>query len=111
MRAHGLSSLAFAALLFAMPALARAAGAPATVVCKDGSTSKGGSGACSGHGGVDQKATEASAKQTAPAAPPAGSSTQAAPAPAPKANAAAEGTAAAPAKAKNTDPTGAIAKC
>ena len=33
--------------------------APATVVCKDGSTDEGGRGACRGHGGVDKAATKA----------------------------------------------------
>ena len=41
--------------------------AAATVVCKDGSTSKAGRGACRGHGGVDKGA---SAKGAAPAASP-----------------------------------------
>ena len=63
-RAHGTSFVALAALLFAVPALAFAAGAPTTVICKDGSTSKGGSGACSGHGGVDKAATQASTKSS-----------------------------------------------
>ncbi len=39
------------------------------VTCKDGSTSKGGRGACRGHGGVDRAAT--ARKAVPPAAPPA----------------------------------------
>jgi hypothetical protein len=152
-----MSFAALAALLFAMPALTRAAEASTTVICKDGSTSKGGSGACSGHGGVDKKATQASAKSAgsatapsapapsaaeetvtckdgttskggkgacsghggvekkaskaaAPATPPAASGTQAAPAPAPAAKTPSS-TTAKTGTAKNTDPTGAIAKC
>ena len=157
-RAHGTSLAALAALLFAVPALAFAAGAPTTVICKDGSTSKGGSGACSGHGGVDKAATQAStkssgstaaspapapsgaeetvtckdgttskagkgacsghggvekkaAKSTTPATPPASSSAQAAPAPAPTAKSPSSTSSAKTGTAKNTDPTGAIAKC
>src|SRR5215813_6454225 len=37
-----------------------------TVTCKDGSTSKGGRGACHGHGGVDK--TQAAGEGSAPAA-------------------------------------------
>ncbi len=34
---------------------------PATVTCKDGTPSKGGQGACSGHGGIDRDAPPAGA--------------------------------------------------
>ena len=102
-----------------------------TVVCKDGTTSKGGRGACRGHGGVDKSGSRAGAK----AAPPAGAATSmpssppaattppptrptpvapaAAPAaaPAPAAQAITATKASAAPNAKNTDPTGAIAKC
>jgi hypothetical protein len=92
----------------AAPSASAPSGTEETVVCKDGSTSKAGKGACSGHGGVEKKA----AKSAAPATPPAASQAQPAPAPAPKAKSpAASSTSAAPANAKNTDPTGAIAKC
>jgi hypothetical protein len=104
-----MSLAALAALLLAVPALARAADAPATVVCKDGTTSKGGKGACSGHGGVDKSAAKAEAKP-APSTPPAASQAQA-PSPAPQARSGGSTHASPPAKAKNTDPTGAIARC
>ena len=101
------------------------AAAEATVVCKDGSTSKGGKGACRGHGGVDKKATKAGAKAAVPsagasaAAPPSAPSsvptattpTKPGAVPAPAAPDTGSSKAAAPANAKNTDPTGAIAKC
>jgi len=67
--------------------IAGAAHAEDTVTCKDGTTSKGGSGACSGHGGVEKKAKGAPA--AAPAAPQGSSK----------------------GKPSNTDPTGAIARC
>jgi Protein of unknown function (DUF3761) len=35
----------------------------ADVACKDGTTSKGGQGACSGHGGIDKKATKKANKE------------------------------------------------
>jgi hypothetical protein len=97
-------------LLWSAPALTRAEDAT-TVVCKDGATSKGGKGACSGHGGVDKAATKAAhakssgsaaAQPAAPATPPAASQGRAAPH-----SAASSGSA----PAKNTDPTGAIARC
>jgi hypothetical protein len=47
-------------LLFAAPLVAQAAD-PAAVTCKDGATSKGGQGACSGHGGIDRNAPPAGA--------------------------------------------------
>jgi hypothetical protein len=84
------------------------------VACKDGTTSRGGKGACSGHGGVDKKAKEPpQAKSPAPAA-------SAAPPPPPKAATAEKATApaaktsaesASKGKPSNTDPTGAIARC
>ena len=102
------------------------AAAGATVICKDGTTSKAGKGACSGHGGVDKKATKAGAKAVTPTAGAAAAKAPAAPppsaparparavpaaAPAAAAQGAATAKTAAPASAKNTDPTGAIAKC
>ncbi len=54
--------------LLSVGALRSPLGAQATTVCKDGTTSTtSGRGACSGHGGVDSKAT-AAAKQSAKAA-------------------------------------------
>jgi hypothetical protein len=44
-------------LALLVPSFSRAADAEATVTCKDGATSKGGRGACRGHGGVDKAAT------------------------------------------------------
>jgi hypothetical protein len=83
------------------------------VSCKDGTASKGGRGACSGHGGIDKSAAAKAASAPAAAAPP-----PAAPAAPPAAApvAASKTTPAPTATAKsgssvNTDPTGAIAKC
>ncbi len=53
--------------------------APSMVTCNDGSSSKGGRGACSGHGGVNKSAAGASST-AAPAAPAAPAATTAAPA-------------------------------
>lgn len=90
-----------------------------TVVCKDGSTSPGGRGACRGHGGVDKTATMKGAGGAA--MPPAAATSAPAPAPAPPRATAPTAAPTAPAarpapataapNAKNTDPTGAIAKC
>jgi hypothetical protein len=94
--ALGLASMAIAA--------DGTAAAPATVNCKDGSTSTTtGKGACSHHGGV-QKATVAAAPT--PVAAPAAKATS----PAAKAAPAAPKTASAT-KASNADPSGATAKC
>ena len=41
---------------------AGAAATAASVICKDGTTSKGGKGACSGHGGVDKSASASKAE-------------------------------------------------
>ncbi len=121
---QAVAALAIAAL--AAPTWAKDEPAETTVVCKDGTTSKGGRGACRGHGGVDKKATKAGAQAapsaggaaaTAPAVPPPAAAAPAPAKPAPAAPAArgapvAGGAkATAPANAKNTDPTGAIAKC
>jgi len=57
---HGIAALAIVSL--AAPTWAKDEPAESAVICKDGSTSKGGKGACSSHGGVDKKATEASKK-------------------------------------------------
>lgn len=100
---------------------ADAKAAETTVVCKDGSTSKGGRGACRGHGGVDKNAAmkgagAAASPSAAPTPPPPPAAAPRAPAPpaqgaAPAGKSAAASTARAPPNAKNTDPTGAIAKC
>jgi hypothetical protein len=91
--------------------------AAAMVVCKDGTTSKGGQGACSGHGGIDKGAkggkAEAPGKKEADEERSAAPAAPRAPAKEPPAAAAAK-----PAKegasgghAANTDPAGAIARC
>ena len=50
---------ALAALLFVSPAFARST---KEVTCSDGTTAKGGRGACSGHGGIGSSAPAARAK-------------------------------------------------
>lgn len=102
----------------------------ATTVCKDGTTSAtSGKGACSGHGGVDAKATAAAKKAAAPAAsaaktatPPAAAASKAAAKSAPATAAPAAAAKSAPAAAKSApatktasasdkDSTGAVAAC
>jgi len=88
----------------------------ATVVCKDGTTSKGGKGACSGHGGIDRSgAARGTAGAVAPAAAPAPTASPRAIAPPPARERGREPAVAEPATAPatpaNTDPTGAIARC
>src|SRR5690349_3902385 len=65
------ASLAGAVLTLSLAAtssLAAQAAAAAMPICKDGSTSSvAGRGACSGHGGVDAKATDAAKKASAKA--------------------------------------------
>jgi hypothetical protein len=89
----------------------------ADVVCKDGTTSKGGKGACSGHGGIDKKAKKekpgkepneqkVAAPEPTPATP---ASPKAAPVAVQKAPEASKS--ASEGKPANTDPTGAIARC
>ena len=58
-----------------MGAIAQATSSGTTVTCNDGTTSKGGRGACSGHGGVNKSASSGSAT---PAAAPAAASAPAA---------------------------------
>ena len=59
------SAVLMAALL-AAPVVAAAQDAEASpVTCKDGTTSKGGRGACSGHGGVDKSAGATSSASSA----------------------------------------------
>jgi len=98
-----------------------------STVCKDGTTSAAsGKGACSGHGGVDAKATSAASKKGAtPAtkATPAPAATKSAPPAAaksvvtetPAATKSAAATKSVPAKktakASDKDPTDAVAKC
>ena len=54
-------SLLLIGLAFLVPRLAHAQEA-AEVTCKDGTTSKAGKGACSGHGGVDKSASKSAAE-------------------------------------------------
>jgi len=58
-----LAIAALAAFAAAQAPLVLAASSSGTVICKDGTTSVGGQGACSGHGGIDKKATAAKAKE------------------------------------------------
>jgi len=83
------------------------------VTCKDGSTSKGGRGACRGHGGVDK--TKSGAAAPAETTPPPAPKT-AAPAPTPPAAkttppAHASASKGSGGKAASDDATGAIARC
>ena len=66
------AALALAAV-FSFTAPSSVYAATAMVNCKDGTTSKGGKGACSSHGGVDKgaKAGTAAAPEATPAAKPA----------------------------------------
>src|SRR5665213_1115830 len=77
----------------------------ATVSCADGTMSKGGRGACSGHGGVKSATTVAAPVATPPAAKPAKTASAA-----PARSTASNTTAGSGAKEDN-NPTGAIAKC
>jgi Protein of unknown function (DUF3761) len=54
-----LYALAVLAITVALAPIAVATDSSTKVVCGDGSTSKGGQGACSGHGGIDKNATAA----------------------------------------------------
>ncbi len=74
MQAHFLRSLIVCSALVAFGATAQtyAADAATTVTCKDGTSSKGGKGACSHHGGVQKgAATAAASSEAASAAAPA----------------------------------------
>src|ERR1700688_2948856 len=85
MQANLLRSLIISAALVAFGAATAptyAADSATTVTCKDGTSSKGGKGACSHHGGVQKGAASAAASTAAPA------SAAAAPAPATPAKAA-----------------------
>ena len=68
----------------AAPAATTAAAAAVHAICKDGTTYDGATrqGACSGHGGIDKKATKKAAKAAGGAAPAAAPAAAAAPAPA-----------------------------
>ena len=63
-----LSRLAVLLLALALPARLLAQ-APATVSCKDGTTAKGGKGACSHHGGVAKTTAAPAAAEATPAKP------------------------------------------
>jgi hypothetical protein len=54
---YGRTLIGLVALAFAAPSFAKDEPEAASVICKDGSTAKGGRGACRGHGGVDKVAT------------------------------------------------------
>jgi len=95
-----------AATTVATPApKAATASAAATVSCTDGTMSKGGRGACSGHGGVKSATTVAAPVATATAAKPA-KTTSAAPA-----RSTASNTTVGSGAKEDNNPTGAIAKC
>ena len=98
-------SLLLIGLAFLLPRLAHAQEAT-EVTCKDGTTSKAGKGACSGHGGVQKSSTSAPAAAAATPTAPATPAAPAAAAPAAKSSKSAP-----TATAGNTDPTGATAKC
>ena len=104
------AALTFAAL--ALPSY-QALAKSHTVVCKDGTTSTAGRGACSGHGGVDKTAKpakavkKASAEQKAAKKEKAARSEKAAKSETKKAEAAK----AAPAESASGGPAGATAKC
>jgi hypothetical protein len=83
--------------------------APTSVTCKDGTASKGGRGACRGHGGVDK--TKAAAVAPAPTPPPAAAKTTPSPAPATAPVATAATKVSHGGKAATDDPAGALAKC
>jgi hypothetical protein len=130
MRTRFLLSSALAVLALGLTG-ARLSAQGATSVCKDGTTSSAtGKGACSGHGGVDSKATAAAKKGAAPASSaaksaPATTAAKAAPATTPPATAASKSAAstksataaskAVPATkaatASEKDSTGAVAQC
>jgi hypothetical protein len=88
---------------------------PSMVVCKDGATSKGGRGACHGHGGVDKSKSAPADTSAAPTPPPAAKAPAATPAPTTHASKPAGATKASTSsshgKAATDDPQGAIAKC
>jgi hypothetical protein len=69
MRATLLRSLIISAVLvaFGTATTTYAADSATTVTCKDGTSSKGGKGACSHHGGVQKGAASAAASTAAPA--------------------------------------------
>jgi hypothetical protein len=87
--------------------------APSTVICKDGSTSKGGRGACRGHGGVDKEKSAATSTAPSAAAPaPTPPSRAATPSPSrAEAPATSSGKATSGTKAASSDPSGALARC
>src|SRR5262249_61527427 len=63
----------------AVPAIARA-DEPAEVTCKDGTTSKAGKGACSGHGGIEKAKPKAEAQEKSSSKKSSSKTTAAAPA-------------------------------
>src|SRR5215472_16451220 len=90
---------------------AHAQDSPASVMCKDGTTSTTtGRGACSHHGGVDKPKTSSGGTVT-PAPAPASSTPPAATATTSTAATKTPASAAKTSRSENNDPTGAIAKC
>ena len=88
--------------------------ADSTVTCKDGSTSKGGRGACRGHGGIAKAGETPSAPPPPPRAsrtPPPVPPTGAMPSTTSRATPPAQVATTTHGKAASTDPTGAIARC
>ena len=128
MRTRFLLSTAVAALALGLTS-GRLSAQGATSVCKDGTTSAAtGKGACSGHGGVDTKATAAAKKGSSAAStaakttPPATAAKSAPPTPPPAATKSAAAAKSAPAATKTVpatktatasekDSTGAVAAC
>ena len=84
MQAHLLRSLILCAALVAFSATVptHAADGTTTVTCKDGTSSKGGKGACSHHGGVQKGGASAAASSAAPS-PAAAATTAPTPTPTP----------------------------
>lgn len=109
MQANLLRSLIISAALVAFGAATAptyAADSGTTVTCKDGTSSKGGKGACSHHGGV-QKGTSSAAASTAAPSAPAAAAAAAAPAPAPAAKSSSKPAA----SASSASSSAATAKC
>ena len=81
------------------------------VTCSDGTTSKAGRGACSGHGGVRSAAAPAATAAPAPPPPAAAAKSSAARTKAEPASKAATTTQPSSKRGEDNDPTGAIAQC
>jgi hypothetical protein len=81
------------------------------VTCKDGTTSKGGRGACRGHGGITKDGEAAAKPATPAAAAPAAAAAPVAKAAVPAAAPAATSTTTGSGAGVSSDATGAIAQC